>query len=167
MVVTTDHAIGLPVLRAFSPVYMPSPLPRHADWVRSSLASPAIPAFPIRVDQSARASSFSRLAQRSLTLRPAHSPSHLVTLYTRGFSHFVTSMTAPIASGWSDSCRVGLAPTEEHRLITAHTLFGRSRRLYNLTSITPHDVVGVGHVDTSGPPSTRWSMRRALMSPPM
>jgi hypothetical protein len=29
---------------------------------------------------------------------------------TRGFSHFVTSMTAPIASGWSD-CRVGLAPT--------------------------------------------------------
>jgi hypothetical protein len=27
-----------------------------------------------------------------------------------GFSHFVTSVTAPIASGWSD-CRVGLAPT--------------------------------------------------------
>jgi len=24
-----------------------------------------------------------------------------MTLYTRGFSHFVTSMTAPIASGWS------------------------------------------------------------------
>ena len=36
-----------------------------------------------------------------------------VTLYTRGFSHFVTSMTAPIASGWSESCRVGLAPTEK------------------------------------------------------
>ena len=44
-----------------------------------------------------------------------------VTLYTRGFSHFVTSMTAPIASGRSDSCRVGLAPTEERRLSTAHT----------------------------------------------
>ena len=25
-----------------------------------------------------------------------------MTLYTRGFSHFVTSMTAPIASGWSE-----------------------------------------------------------------
>jgi len=25
-----------------------------------------------------------------------------VTLYTEGFSHFVTSMTAPIASGWSN-----------------------------------------------------------------
>jgi len=27
-------------------------------------------------------------------------------------------MTAPIASGWSDSCRVGLAPTEKRRLST-------------------------------------------------
>ncbi len=27
-----------------------------------------------------------------------------------GFSHFVTSMIAPVASGWSDG-RVGLAPT--------------------------------------------------------
>jgi hypothetical protein len=41
-----------------------------------------------------------------------------------GFSHFVTSMTAPIASGWS--CRVGLAPTGKRRLCTAHTQRGRS-----------------------------------------
>jgi hypothetical protein len=41
-----------------------------------------------------------------------------------GFSHFVTSMTAPIASGWSD-CRVGLAPTGK-RLCTAHTRNGHS-----------------------------------------
>ena len=34
-----------------------------------------------------------------------------VTLYTRGFSCFVISAAAPIASGWSDSCRVGLTPT--------------------------------------------------------
>ena len=33
-----------------------------------------------------------------------------VTLYTRGLSHFVTSMTAPTASGWGDG-RVELAPT--------------------------------------------------------
>ena len=33
-----------------------------------------------------------------------------MTRYTEGFSHFVTSMTAPVASGWSDG-RVGLAPT--------------------------------------------------------
>ncbi len=34
----------------------------------------------------------------------------LVIQMPEGFSHFVTSMTAPVASGWSDS-RVGLAPT--------------------------------------------------------
>jgi hypothetical protein len=34
--------------------------------------------------------------------RPAHLRRHLyVTRYTEGFSHFVTSMTAPVASGWS------------------------------------------------------------------
>jgi hypothetical protein len=39
---------------------------------------------------------------------------------TEGFSHFVSSMTAPVASGWS-GCRVGLAPTGKRRLSTAHT----------------------------------------------
>ena len=39
---------------------------------------------------------------------------------TEGFSHFVSSMTAPVASGWS-GCRVGLAPTGRRRLCTAHT----------------------------------------------
>jgi hypothetical protein len=43
-----------------------------------------------------------------------------VTSRTEGFSHFVTSMTAPVASGWS-GCRVGLAPTGKRRLLTAHT----------------------------------------------
>jgi hypothetical protein len=41
-----------------------------------------------------------------------------------GFSHFVTSMTATIASGWS-GCRVGLVPTGKRRLRTAHTQAGR------------------------------------------
>src|SRR6202162_6744060 len=41
------------------------------------------------------------LPAHSLALRPAHSRRHLyVTCYTEGFSHFVTSMTAPVASGW-------------------------------------------------------------------
>src|SRR5437660_10410248 len=39
------------------------------------------------------------------------------------FSHFVTSMTAPIASGWSD-CRVGFSPTGKRRLCTAHASNG-------------------------------------------
>src|SRR6266513_1497435 len=40
---------------------------------------------------------------------------------SEGFSHFVTSMTAPVASGWS-GCRVGLAPTGKRRLFTAHAI---------------------------------------------
>jgi hypothetical protein len=48
-----------------------------------------------------------------------------VTSYTEGFSHFVTSMTAPVASGWSVR-RVGLSPTGKRRLLTAHTFSGHS-----------------------------------------
>ena len=50
-------------------------------------------------------SAFTRVTACTLAKSP------YVTLYTRGFSHFVSSMTAPIASGWSKSCRVGLSPT--------------------------------------------------------
>jgi hypothetical protein len=50
-----------------------------------------------------------------------------MTRYIRGSRHFVTSMTAPIASGWSDS-RVGLSPTgKKRRLCTAHAITCRSR----------------------------------------
>ncbi len=42
------------------------------------------------------------------------------TLYTRGFSRFVTSTTAPVATGRSESCRTGFAPAERQRLCTAH-----------------------------------------------
>ena len=49
-----------------------------------------------------------------------------MTRYIRGFSYFVTSITAPIASGWSENCRVGLSPTGKRRLSTAHTQFGHS-----------------------------------------
>ena len=41
------------------------------------------------------------------------------------FSRDAASMTASVASGWSIG-RVGLAPTEKRRLITAHTSSGHS-----------------------------------------
>jgi len=40
--------------------------------------------------------------------------------HSEGFSQFVASLAAPVASGWN-SCRVGLAPTGKRRLVTAHT----------------------------------------------
>ncbi len=65
-------------------------------------------------------STFTRVAACTLALSPIRD-----TLI-EGFSHFVTSMTAPIASGWS-RCRVGLAPTGKRRLFTAHANSGLIR----------------------------------------
>ena len=57
------------------------------------------------------------LDHRLLSISPAAVP--------EGFSHFVTSMTAPVASGWSEG-RVGLAPTGKAPPYTAHTQSGHS-----------------------------------------
>jgi hypothetical protein len=109
------------VARAFL-VCMLSPLPRRSDWRRTSLISSVVSAFPERVIGSACASSFSRIAQCSHYITActlAGSP--LVIRYIEGFSHFVTSMTAPITSGWSDIAGWDLHPLEKRRLFTAHT----------------------------------------------
>jgi hypothetical protein len=58
-------------------VYMLSPIPRRSGWAYSAaLLHPAVSAFPERVVGSACALSVSRLARRSLALRPAHSRCH-------------------------------------------------------------------------------------------
>ena len=118
--VIADHAMGLPVLRTLSLCTCRRQYPGVATGRNLRSTHPAISAFPDMAVGSAYTSSFSGLAQRSLALRPAHSRGHqFVTRYTEGFSHFVASMTAPVASGWS-GCRVGLAPTGKRRLFTAH-----------------------------------------------
>ena len=90
-------------------------------------------------------SAFTRVAACTLALSPMRD-----TLI-EGFSHFVFSMTAPIASGWS-GCRVGLAPTGKRRLVTAHTLYLLFERLE----------AGELHVDDLlGSPSTLPNRRQA------
>ena len=102
--VIPDHAMGLPVLRTLSLCTCCRQYPGAAAGRRLRSSHPAVSAFPESAVGSACTSTFSRLARRSLALRPAHSRRHLyVTCYTEGFSHFVTSMTAPVASGWSVS----------------------------------------------------------------
>ena len=61
-----------------------------------------------------------RTGEARIGYRPSKKSIQRVACYTEGFSHFVTSMTAPVASGWS-GCRVGLAPTGKRRPLTAHT----------------------------------------------
>jgi hypothetical protein len=68
---------------------------------------------------SAPASLFSGPARRSLTLRPARSPSRLATLCTRGFSILVAT-AALIATGWSEPVPGPYTPAVDRRIFTAH-----------------------------------------------
>ena len=109
--------LGLPVLRALSLCTCCRQYPGAATGRRLRSSRPAVSAFPEVAVGSACTSTFSELARRSLALRPAHSRRHLyVTCYTEGSSHFVTSMTAPVASGWSDLAGWGLHPLESAAL---------------------------------------------------
>ena len=80
------------------------PIPRCSGWVYSSLISPSrisLPRYGSRVGLHIvlfeACSAFTRVAACTLALSPNRD-----TLI-EGFSHFVTSMTAPIASGGSES----------------------------------------------------------------
>jgi len=95
---------------------MPPPLPRRSIWTVASLISSRRISLPrkgcrvgLRIVLFEACSAFTHVAACTLALPPIRD-----TLI-EGFSHFVTSMTAPIASGWSGR-RVGLAPTGKRRL---------------------------------------------------
>jgi hypothetical protein len=64
----------------------------------------------------------------------------VAALYTGGFDEFVSALAAPIATGWSESCRMGIAPTEDGRLVAAHPFepfgIGRSDRYHRLVTAT-------------------------------
>src|ERR1022692_3562344 len=119
--IIADHALGLPVFRALSLCTCRRHYPGAASGRIASLTSSRRISLPqkgcrvgLRIVLFEDCSAFTRVAACTLALSPIRD-----TLI-EGFSHFVTSMTAPIASGWS-GCRVGLAPTGKRRLFTAHT----------------------------------------------
>src|ERR1700694_4360436 len=74
--VIADHAMGLPVLRTLSLCTCRRQYPGAATGRTLRSTRPAISAFPDMAVGSACTSSFSRLARRSLALRPAHSRCH-------------------------------------------------------------------------------------------
>jgi hypothetical protein len=132
------------VLRALSLCTCCRQYPGAATGRRLRSSRPAVSAFPEVAVGSACTSTFSELARRSLALRPAHSRRHLnVTSCTEGFSHFVTSMTAPVASGWSVR-RVGLAPTGKRRLLTAHANSGHSQTVRRTGQVDPKATFPLG-----------------------
>ena len=104
--VIADHVMGLPVLRALSLVYMPSPIPRRGGWDhRSALASPTLSAFPIRGAGRPAHRPFRGLlgVHSRYGLYTRHVTEFRDALVTEGFNCFVTSTVAPVASGWSIS----------------------------------------------------------------
>jgi hypothetical protein len=81
---------------------MLSPLPRRSGWAYCFAHSPSHISLPrkgrrvgLRIVLFEACSAFTRVTACTLALSPMRD-----TLI-EGFSHFVTSMTAPIASGWS------------------------------------------------------------------
>ena len=77
--VIADHALGLPVLRALSLCTCCRQYPGAAAGPSRRSFNPAVSAFPDMAVGSAYTSSFSRLARRSLALRPAHSRCHRIS----------------------------------------------------------------------------------------
>src|SRR4029434_4118119 len=115
---------------------MPSLLPRQDRWARSLVVSHLLrPAPDYRrvgscISCFGACSAFTRLT----ACRLAKSPK--ATLYTEGFSSFVTSTTAPIATGWSEPVpRVGLSPTVNQRLFTAHDKVELRARLKRVSPV--------------------------------
>ena len=100
---------------------VPPPIPRWNRWALVSLAclsNDSLPRFNVRV--GFHITIFGACSAFTARCSPHARRVTKVTLYTRGFSRFVTSTTAPVATGRSESCRVGLPPTERSRLSTAH-----------------------------------------------
>src|SRR5947208_2047532 len=118
---------------------MLSPLPRRSDWACCFAHSPSRVSLPrygcrvgLRIDLFEACSAFTRVTACTLALSP-----YFVTRLSEGFSHFVTSMTAPVASGWSVR-RVGLAPTGKappyHGARQERSFFQRKSCLRTLTT---------------------------------
>src|SRR6516162_3243568 len=106
-----DHAVGLPVLRALSLCTCRRHYPGAAAGRIPRSSCPAISAFPGRVAGSVCTSSFSKLARRSLALRPAHSRGHqFVTRYPKASDISSPPCLLRLLPAGANR-RVGLAPT--------------------------------------------------------
>jgi hypothetical protein len=92
-----EHALGLPVLRAFSFVYMLPPLPRRSDWVRTLLNPPSpinLPRKGYRV--GLRTSTVAPVASGWSTCRVGLSPTGKRRLCT---AHTLSRQSRASASG--------------------------------------------------------------------
>ena len=100
---------------------MPSPISRRIGLGAFVARFPSRGSLPREFDRvGLRISLFGTCSAFTHVMACQLAESPKATLYIEGFSRFVTSTTAPIATGWSDSCRAGLTPAGRPCLCTAH-----------------------------------------------
>jgi hypothetical protein len=99
-----DHALGLAVLRALSLCTCCRHYPGAAAGRIPRSSHPTVSAFPgrgrrvgLHIDLFEACSAFTRVAACTRARSPIRDP------LSEGFRHFVSSMPAPVASGWSES----------------------------------------------------------------
>src|SRR6201981_2588081 len=112
-----DHALGLPVLRALSLCTCCRHYPGAAAGRIPRSSHPAVSAFPgrgrrvgLHIDLFEACSAFTRVAACTLARSPIRDP------LSEGFRHFVASMPAPVASGWSEIAGWASHPLESAAL---------------------------------------------------
>src|SRR5260370_13430898 len=153
-----DHAVGAPVLRTLSLCtccrHYPGAAPGRTCFAHSSRRI-SLPRYGsqvgLRIVLFEACSAFTPVTACTLALSPIRD-----TL-PEGFSHFVSSIAAPVASGWS-GCRVGLTPTGKPRLATAHANCGLMHRKVR------HRVVMVASHQKSAPVMQWHSPSRPIIS---
>jgi len=103
------------------------PLPRCSRWAYLSLKNrPAVSAFPDSTFGSACTLTFSRIARRLLTLRPAHSRGHQFRDRYPGASDISSPSCLPRLLPAGAVAGRGLHPLDKRRLVTAHVETGPS-----------------------------------------
>ena len=149
MRVTRPHRRGFPCCGQSSCTYMPTPLPRRDRWVHLSLLPHTTTAFPEKLPGRLSRIGLSRPAQRSLTFRPACSlnrPRRSVP------SEASTDLLPPpplrLLPAGATRRRVGIAPTENRRLCTAHSF------------LTPRDCITDTRVLRDHERRLAWLVRR-------
>ena len=125
LVVPDPHLGASRVARAFL-VYMLPPVPRRSGCVRICSIPQPYQSSPIRFSGRPTHRPFRGLlsvhSRCGLHTRAATNSWHALP---EGFGHIVTSIAAPVATGWSRG-QVGLSPTGKRRLFTAHSDRSRS-----------------------------------------
>jgi hypothetical protein len=153
--VIADLALGLPVLRTLSLCTCRRHYPGTAVGRTLRSTSPSRISLPrkgcrvgLRIFLFEVCSAFTRVTACTLALSPIRDT------HSEGFSYLVTSIAAPVASGWS-GCRVGLAPTGKRRLVTAHTHFGSRSPMLLLTGRAFYQLGGDWVLTLQAPNSER------------